>query len=573
MLINKELISLLKCFWRKVVFCSLVVTLSYFIISVGGVLFAEAIRKAFLGENVKKIIVELLVLSIVQVMMAPVISVIKQKCGNDIVMTIREKVLRKIINLGPSYLNDKRTGAVTSTLLARITAVTPYFTEYLPALISTILITGGTIIIIFRIHWLPAVVMIVGVVGVVFTPTLWHKKLVEIGRETWAAMDKFRSDFLDNIQGMETLKQLKSFRHSGSKMNEASSELYEKSIATLSKELFQKFFEYFFEGLGYVLPSVCTVVLVSKGLVDRTDLSLVFFLSISGFAPVKPLITAWNLGLHGMMVSKPIYNLLNEERTMLNKVNLDKQTFSSNLCIKDLNFSYEPNEELLFKDLWLTLKEGKITALVGHSGSGKSTLVKIIAGLLPYSSGTISMKGVPLDEEHLQQWLSNLGIVWQDSKVFATTIGDNIEMGRPGASRNEILEAAKLARLGDLIARLPEGLDTKIGDLGFNLSGGEKQRICLARCFLRDAKVIILDEATSSLDEENQKEIVEVVETLMKDKTVLVIAHRLSTVLCAHEILLMNHGKIIDKGKHEELLERNWIYQNLIKLQFAGRDS
>ena len=231
----------------------------------------------------------------------------------------------------------------------------------------------------------------------------------------------------------------------------------------------------------------------------------------------------------------------------------------------DVSFGYTGKNVL--NHISFSMKKGEMTALVGPSGSGKSTIVSLLARFWDIREGTIKLNGKDIKNISLGSLMDQISMVFQRVYLFKDTIYNNIAMGRPDATREEVVEAAKKARCYDLIRSLPEGFDTVIGEGGASLSGGEKQRISIARCILKDSPIVILDEATASVDADNERAIQEAISELCKNKTLLVIAHRLKTIKDADQILVVSEGKIIERGNHDKLMEEDGIYARMVSVQ------
>lgn len=243
---------------------------------------------------------------------------------------------------------------------------------------------------------------------------------------------------------------------------------------------------------------------------------------------------------------------------------------SCDITFEHVSFAY--NEELVLKDVNATIPQGKITALVGPSGSGKSTMSRLIARFWDVNSGTIKVGGVDvktLDPEYLMGYMS---FVFQDVTLFNDTVWNNIKIGNLDATDEQVLAAAKAACCDEFVKRLSDGYNTLLGENGSTLSGGERQRISIARALLKDAPIILLDEATASLDPENEVLIQNAISRLIQGKTVLVIAHRLRTIADADQILVLNHGCIEETGKHEQLMAKNGLYHHLYEIQRKSQE-
>ena len=231
-----------------------------------------------------------------------------------------------------------------------------------------------------------------------------------------------------------------------------------------------------------------------------------------------------------------------------------------------MKFAYRENEGVL-DDVSFTAKQGEVTALVGPSGGGKSTACKLAARFWDIQGGTITLGGIDISKVDPEVLLKHYSFVFQDVVLFRDTILENIRLGRRGATDEEVYAAAKAARCDEFIRQLPEGYQTMVGENGSTLSGGERQRISIARALLKDAPVILLDEATASLDVENETEVQEAISRLVKNKTVLIIAHRMRTVTGADKIIVLSDGRVDEQGRPEELYGKNGLYTHMVKLQ------
>jgi len=244
---------------------------------------------------------------------------------------------------------------------------------------------------------------------------------------------------------------------------------------------------------------------------------------------------------------------------------IEKSTFESEIKISNVDFKYE--EELVLKDFSLTIKKGQTVALVGQSGSGKSTVANLLTRFYDVNNGTIAIDGIYIKELKLSALRGLTGLVTQESILFNDSIRNNVILGKPNATDAEIVDALKIANAYEFVKELPNGIDTNIGDSGNKLSGGQKQRLSIARAVLKNPPIMILDEATSSLDTESERLVQQALENMMQNRTSVVIAHRLSTIQKADLIVVMQKGRIVEQGKHDELIVRDGFYKKLVLMQ------
>jgi len=286
------------------------------------------------------------------------------------------------------------------------------------------------------------------------------------------------------------------------------------------------------------------------------------------YQPVRSLATI-NMAINqGLSAAKRIIPLIEQENNIKEKSNaLSLNINKGEINFKNITFKYNNEEREVLNSINLNIIGGEMTSLVGHSGAGKTTILNLIPRFYDKTSGDISIDGQSIYDVSISSLRNNISLVNQDTTLFDDTIKNNIAYARLDATEEEILEAAKLSHCNEFIDKLPNKLDTIIGENGTRLSGGEKQRLSIARAMLKKSKIILLDEATSSLDAETESKIQEAIKLLTKDRTTLVIAHRLSTVMNSKTICVVDNGKIAAKGNHGELLQKSEIYKNFYEKQ------
>tara|TARA_B100000963_G_scaffold180509_1_gene156843 strand:- start:740 stop:1624 length:885 start_codon:yes stop_codon:yes gene_type:complete len=287
------------------------------------------------------------------------------------------------------------------------------------------------------------------------------------------------------------------------------------------------------------------------------------------YQPVKTL-TKVNVAIsQGFAAAERILPIIDTQNEIdLNEKGDELNIKEGNIVLDKIDFTYKSNpENKVLQNISLKFAGGKMSALVGHSGSGKSTLLNMIPRIYLPSSGNIYFDNQEISKLNLESLRNQISIVDQNTTLFDDTVFNNIKYAKPNAEKQDILEAAKLSMSDEFINNLENGYETMIGENGVKLSGGEKQRLSIARAFLKNSKIILLDEATSSLDSETEEKIQKALDKLTTNKTTIVIAHRLSTILNADNIFVVDNGKIIDSGKHEELFEKSKIYKNFYQSQ------
>jgi subfamily B ATP-binding cassette protein MsbA len=285
------------------------------------------------------------------------------------------------------------------------------------------------------------------------------------------------------------------------------------------------------------------------------------------YNPIKSLGRIGGTTAAGVAAAERVFELLDEKLTVEDRPGAeDLPRFKESLAFEQVSFDYGSGDVL--KGVSFQARRGEVVAVVGPSGAGKSTLVNLIPRFYDVNDGKISLDGKDIRDHTLASLRAQIGMVTQEIVLFNDTVADNIAYGMPGVDERNLEQVAEQAHALLFIKELPQGFQTRIGEGGIRLSGGQRQRIAIARALMKNAPILILDEATSSLDTESEREVQAALETLMRDRTTIVIAHRLSTVYRADKILVLDEGRLVEEGKHEELLAKNGVYRRLYDLQF-----
>ena len=309
-------------------------------------------------------------------------------------------------------------------------------------------------------------------------------------------------------------------------------------------------------------------VLADKGITSEDFIRFILIM-FSALQPIRSLSNVFAEVQVGAASAERVFHILDTKPTIIDRNNAIKNVeFNDQVLFDNVSFQYEDGESKVLEDVNFSIKKGSVVALVGASGSGKSTIADLIPRFFEPSKGKIKLDNVDIRDVGIKSLRKLMGIVTQETILFNDTISGNIAYGQNEVELTKIVEAAKVANAKEFINDLPHGFDTVIGEKGVRLSGGQRQRLAIARALLKDPPILILDEATPSLDTESEKNVQEAIDNLMKDRTVLVIAHRLSTIINADQIIVLDNGKIVESGSHTELLEKDGIYKNLYNIQF-----
>ena len=461
-----------------------------------------------------------------------------------------------------------------------------YYTRYLPVIVSAVLNAGIFIMILFYMDIYVGLVSLISVIMMLVIPMVFFKLMKEKGKKEWEEHANYYSECLDGIQGMVSLK---AFNADAKYVRDvkAHGENFRKAVMDhLKVTIIEGTFSEFFLRVGTALTIAIMGLRCAYGYIDKSFLIYAFFIIGATFSPMLSLINAWHLGFQGVSGSYSLSEFLETKSDNLMENDLIKNELKNRkeleaslnrsavkenkindvkLSFYKVNFRYKGANKDTLKNISFELHKGKAIALVGPSGGGKSTIAGLLMGFYRADSGEVTLNDVKMGNETAAFFNDNISAVWQDNHLFYGSIYDNIKMGKPSATDEEIFEASKKAMIYDLIMSLPNGYDTSVDELGSRFSTGERQRIAIARALLKDAPIIIFDEATSALDRENEKYIGETLSKLKPDKAMLMIAHRLSTISMADEILVVENGCIADRGSSSYLEENCEIYRRLIK--------
>lgn len=458
--------------------------------------------------------------------------------------------------LSPGLLMRHDPGDLSSMLITDFTMTETGISHHLPQLTGALVMPLLAFLSLLWIDWRMAVAMFIAlpVAVVILTASTFAQN--KLSGKQIAAKINAGSRLEEYLQGIRVMKACNMQGSRFVRLRKAFSDL--RTACIRQEALLGPFVLLSITAIrsGLTLMVLCGVYLMLDG--ELSLLTFVLFL-IVGSRVFDPLTSALTNFAEFRYFSIAGGRILSE---MKGDKEAPKQ---GDLRLDHVSFSY-PGKEVIH-DVSLTCPQHSLTALVGPSGSGKSTLMKLCARFYDPQKGHVFYGGEPLDELSPESFMRRVSMVFQDVYLFQDTIRNNIRFGKPEATEEEIVEAARKACCHDFIMRLPQGYDTMVGEGGCTLSGGEKQRISIARAMLKDAQVVLLDEATASLDPENEVEVQKAIDTLIKERTVIVIAHRLKTIMNADRIIVMEQGKIKEEGRHAELMERDGLYAKLWHLQ------
>ncbi|TRX36480.1 ABC transporter ATP-binding protein [Flavobacterium sp. ZT3R18] len=486
---------------------------------------------------------------------------------NGVLRDMRNAMYKKTIELPLAFYSEKRKGDVISRISGDVNEVQTSFLSILelivkePLTIVFTLITMVTISVqltLFVFIFIPVSGYVISLIG---------KQLKKQSTKAQEEQGIFLSTIEETMGGLKVVKGYNSENYFNRIFQESTQRFFLLSNSIGNR---QNLASPASEFMGIMVIAILLWYGGHMVLIDKT-LNGASFIAYMGLAyniltPAKSISKASYAIKRGNAAAERVLEILDQENPITSKIDaVEKSTFESEIAIQNINFKYE--DENVLKDFSLTVKKGQTIALVGQSGSGKSTIANLLTRFYDVNEGTIAIDGIAIKDLNLQSLRGLMGLVTQDSILFNDTIKANISLGKLDATDEEIIEALKIANAYEFVKDLPKGIYTNIGDSGNKLSGGQKQRLSIARAVLKNPPIMILDEATSALDTESEKFVQVALENMMQNRTSIVIAHRLSTIQKADLIVVMQKGKIVEQGKHEDLIAMNGTYNKLVTMQ------
>ena len=503
----------------------------------------------------------MLVSTVLNVWITLKITMLQTEAGYHTCAQKRIEIAEHMRYLPMGYFNQNSLGKITSVTTNTLEGLADVATRVVMMTVQGFLTTGLITILVFLYDWRVGLVLLVCLVLFLLPNTLMRWQVGKVSADKYQADMDLVAVVLEYSQGIAEVKNYNLVNRSAKKLSKAiegKSQLDTKMTLVTSPYIALQGMVTKLTGLFMGLFSIYFYLNGSM------ELLVTIMMIVSGFMIYE--------NLDGVGSFSSLLRIVDLSVDMVNQVlaiqpmdisGQDIEPKSSRIELRDVSFSYR-NKKIIDR-VSLTIPEKTTTALVGPSGSGKTTLCNLIARFWDVDQGSISLDGHDVRDYSYDSLIRNFSFVFQSVYLFEDTIANNIRFGKPEASQEEVIEAAKKAACHDFILSLPDGYDTKIGEGGASLSGGERQRISIARAIIKDAPIIILDEATANVDPENEEALMQAIQALTRDKTIIMIAHRLKTVEHADQILVLDQGRIVEQGKHQDLLAKQGIYSKFIQ--------
>lgn len=576
MFIHKRIKELIYGIKRYIALKSLVGILICLTYIMQAVFLGKLIGQLYQRKGLEQILKNVLILLVI-VLVRLIFIWFNNVCGKWMVGrvkdTLRKRAYKKLLKLGVGFMSDKRTGNMESVIVAGVDYLEGYLTLYIPQIIVCIIISGGISLYIGFHNIVLGILVFFTVIVALYAPMFFANVLSKFTQEHWQAYTDLNAEFVDSIQGMFTLKAFNAAGRIGEKLKFKMHNLFIKTMKSLRLNLAEVGVSGFSTSLGSAFTIGLAAYYTVQGKLTLTYLAVLLFLVNEVYRPVTELSNYFHQGFMGMTSADAVMELLDTEEKVKDSGKNISKTFENtpiSVSFENISFSYSKDTEPLFNNFSLNVKAGEKLALAGESGSGKSTLISLLLRFYEVEQGKISCNNVNVKDISLKTLRSLMSVVSQDTYLFHGSIRDNLKLANENATDEEIEKACSLAKIDEFIKSLPNGYDTLIGERGMNLSGGQRQRISVARAVLKNAPIVILDEATSSVDIKNERDITKGMEHFLENKTYIIIAHRLSTIENADRIVVLKDGKIVEEGKHFELIKNHGYYYQLVLSQNEG---
>ncbi len=538
----------------------------------GTVLYDEVLGgKGPLAGKIFTLVGMLVLISGVSVFLGIMRGRVGAQLSGNIIFDIKTEVFGAMQKLGMRFFTSKRTGNLLNRVNSDALDIQYFLNDGLPIFIINAITILGVGLVLFITNPVLSFTVLIPVPIIALIIKKSTRKFKKLKWHSWHRSSKLNSLINDTLLGIRVVKAFGREKNEVKRFEFANEELYKNRLreGVASAKVFP-LLSWIMSAAAVFVWGIGGVQVLGGSLTFGQLMTFVGYLTLL-YEPMNFMVKTFDWWTNCMNSAQRIFEVTDRQPDVLEAENpVHIENLCGNIELKNVTFAYEPNRNVL-KNVSFSVKEGEMIGLVGHSGAGKSTITNIITRLYDVNEGEVLIDGINVKNIKKDDLHSNISMVLQDTFLFSGTIAENIAYGRPDASFEEIVAAAKSAYAHEFIIKLPEGYETEIGKRSVNLSGGEKQRISIARAILMNPKILILDEATASLDTETEKKIQDALDKLVQGKTTIAIAHRLSTLRNADRLVVVENGKIVEVGTHEELFDKkDGVYHNMARKQLEA---
>lgn len=485
---------------------------------------------------------------------------------------LRQMLLERLLAAGPACIQQENSGELTNTFINGVEALDAYYSQYLPQLVISAIVPFAVLLAVFPLDWLSGLVFLLTAPLIPFFMILVGKGSESITRRQYQSLSRMSAFFLDTLQGLRELKQWNRSKDHAQRISKAAEDYRRTTMSVLRVTFLSALVLELVATISTAVVAVQIGLRLLYGLMDFQQAFVILLLAPEFYQPLRLLGQRFHAGMSGVSAADRIFALMETISPSTSSPLASAPSFKAGDVIRFENvcLQFQNREMPALKDIHFELKHGEMLALVGSSGSGKTTIANLLMGFIQPQEGKIWINHRLFNEIDLTSWRKQIAWVGQRPYILHGTLRENLLLAMPAAGTGELEQAISLAHLNELIAALPQGVDTVLGEGGAKLSSGEAQRLALARAFLKNAPIVILDEPTAHLDASLERVLEESIVHLCAGRTVLMIAHRLPTVMRANRILVLQDGQIVEQGTHAELINLNGYYAGLVQ-GYGGR--
>jgi len=496
---------------------------------------------------------------------------LSEKIAMNSIADIRKSLFSHLVKLPYSYYDKSRTGELMSRISSDVHSLKHLLRDTLLELYDAIFTFTFVLIVLLRINWQLTLLALATLPFLFLTTVKFAYKIRPAYKKIRKQMATMTTTIQENVTGVRVVKAFNTQEHEMDKFDSDNQSYYEKMMGAVKIRATYMPFMHLLGGISSLAVVWFGGYQTIMGNISVGELAEFYAYIFSLIWPIRRMAFLVNFFERSKAAGDRIFEILDTEIDLEDSKNpISVNKIKGNIEFKDVTFSY--GEEDVLKNINMEIHAGSSIGIIGETGSGKTSIINLVSRFYDVNDGQVLVDGHDVKDLKLEDLRRDIGIVHQDIFLFSDTIRNNISFGNPGATDQEIIKAAKIAQAHDFIMEMEKGYDTAIGERGIGLSGGQKQRIAIARALVRDPNILILDDATSSVDMETEHQIQQDMEQVMKDRTTLLIAHRIASVKNANFIYVFKEGEIIEKGNHFELLKKDGYYKQIFDVQYKEKD-